>query len=471
MNRPDPTDRSTGGRAVNPGDGEPVAPSFGAALDEVVASVDGLVDSFTAAGYRLYLVGGAVRDLLVATSSDPAADPGVTGRSVTGAELDQFDLDFTTEAVPSEITRLVDRHASAVWTQGERFGTIGAKIGSRLVEITTHRAEAYDASSRKPAVTFGLSIDDDLARRDFTINAIAASLPDGGLVDPFGGRAALAAGVLETPLEPDVSFTDDPLRMLRAARFLARFHLTPAPELVAAATDGAPRLAIVSAERVQAELEKQLTVSRPEPGFGFLDRTGVLDHVVPELSSVAPRDRAEALALVAAPGSPLVRRAGLLLPLGTAGAAGMLRRLRYGRADTTDTTLLLEAAEAVLGGDVTDRLVRTVVDSIGLAGVPEVVQLVDNVRRHRQLPDPNPFQATVARLADGEDLDDLEPPVGGGDLIDELGLEPGPIVGRAMAHLKACRLETGPMTAAEAIAEVQAWLRNEAGDDRVGRRR
>lgn len=428
---------------------EPTAQWLSSSLVDAVASVGDLVDAFTAAGHRLYLVGGAVRDLLVA-----ATDPS------TGVDL--VDLDFTTDAIPDQIVRLVEPHASAVWTQGARFGTIGAKIGARLVEITTHRAEAYDETSRKPAVTFGRSIDDDLARRDFTINAIALSLPDGELVDPFGGRTDLAAGVLRTPLEADVSFTDDPLRMLRAARFIARFHLEPTVELVTAAASGAERLGIVSAERIQAELEKQLAVDEPGPGFVFLGQTGVLDRVIPELSVAGSDQRAEALALAAAPGSPLVRRAGLLLPLQGPDATRVLRRLRYGRADVAETAHLLDAVDLLLDRDVTDGLVRTVVDSIGLDRIPEVIQLSDNIRRHRQLTGPNPFPRTVKRLAAAEDLSDLEPPVSGGDLIAQLDLEPGPIVGEAVSYLKSRRLEAGPMTVAEAIAAAETWLADPA---------
>ena len=434
---------SAGGR-------EPAAPSLISSLSEAMASVGGLVGDFTASGHRLYLVGGAVRDLLVATTGPPSG-------------VDLVDLDFTTDATPDRIVQLVEPHAAAVWTQGARFGTIGAKIGARLVEITTHRAEAYDETSRKPAVTFGQSIDDDLARRDFTINAIALSLPDGELVDPFGGRADLTAGVLRTPLEPSVSFTDDPLRIMRAARFIARFHLQPTTELVAAAASGSERLVIVSAERVQAELEKQLAVDEPGPGFAFLDRTGVLDHVIPELSVVDHAGRAEAIALAAAPGSPLVRRAGLLLPLRGRDAVGVLRGLRYGRVDTTETAHLLDAIDLILDRPMTDGLARTVVHSIGLDRIPDLTRLSGNIRRHRQLAAPDPLSETVDRLGAEEDLSDLEPPVSGGDLIAHLDLEPGPIVGKAVSYLESRRLETGPMTVDEALAAVEAWLADTSG--------
>jgi poly(A) polymerase len=435
------------------------------ALVEVAESVTGLVDAFASAGHRLYLVGGAVRDLLVAerhpspgTTDEAAGDfADLDFTDLDFADPDFTDLDFTTDAVPAEIARLVKPFSSAVWTQGERFGTIGAKVGDRLVEITTHRAEAYDDASRKPVVTFGHSIEDDLARRDFTINAIAVLLPGRELVDPFDGQADLTAGLLRTPLAPEVSFSDDPLRMLRAARFLARFHLRPAAELVAAAEAGAARLAIVSAERVQAELEKQLAITEPGPGLDFLYGTGLLDHVVPELARDAGA-RAEAVALAGAAGSPLVRRAGLLVPIGVADAAAALRRLRYSRAATAETLRLVGTVPETLTAEVGDKTVRVTLDSIGFDHVDELIRLSDNVRRHRQLPGPNPFQLAMDRLAEREDLTDLDPPVSGGDLIAHLGMKPGPAVGDAVAFLKKRRLESGPMTESEALAWVEEWL-------------
>lgn len=425
------------------------------ALAEIAESVVDLVEGFMAADHRLFLVGGAVRDVLVASKRPAAGQAG-------NPDLDFTDLDFTTAAHPEEIIRLVRPHASAVWTQGERFGTIGASIGDLLVEITTHRAESYDDTSRKPVVTFGKTLEADLARRDFTINAVAVSLPECDVVDPFDGQGDLAAGMLRTPLAPEVSFSDDPLRMLRAARFLARFDLDPAEELVRAATDGAGRLTIVSAERVQAELEKQLAVDDPRSAFAFLDETGLLDEVLPELAPVSKPSRGEALALAGSPGSALVRRAGLLLPI-TSSARGALARLRYSRVDSAETLRLLDAVGIALDGPATDRDVRVVVDSIGLDRCADLIQLNENVRRHRRLAGEGPFAEALDRLGDREDLSDLDSPVSGGELIAELGLEAGPLVGRAVAFLKSLRLESGPMTSAEAFARVEAWLPEATG--------
>ncbi len=241
----------------------------------VLAELAPLGERFAAAGHRLYLVGGAVRDLLV------------------GGDAAGGDRDLTTDARPEEVKQLLRGWADAVWTQGERFGTIGARRdrpdGTALtVEITTFRGERYDDDSRKPEVTFADTIEEDLARRDFTINAMALELldDDAVLVDPYGGAADLAAATLRTPLSPEISFDDDPLRMLRAARFIARFGLTPMPELVAAVRHRGDRLAIVSAERIRDELDKLIVVDSPAPGLWFLVDTGLAEHFLPELPAL-----------------------------------------------------------------------------------------------------------------------------------------------------------------------------------------
>src|SRR4051794_34424344 len=213
-----------------------------------LAELQPLTDRFRAAGKRLYLVGGTVRDLLINRATDG-----------------EQDFDVTTDALPAEIKACLQGWADAIWTQGERFGTIGAKKGNRVYEITTHRAEVYHDDSRKPDVTFSTEIDSDLSRRDFTVNAMALELTSDAptLVDPFGGAVDLAAKVLRTPLSPEISFGDDPLRMLRAARFIAGYQLQPLPELVEAVSTMHARLQIVSPERISAELDKLITVDHP----------------------------------------------------------------------------------------------------------------------------------------------------------------------------------------------------------------
>ncbi len=197
------------------------------------------------------------------------------------------DLDLTTDALPAETERLVQGWADDIWTQGERFGTIGLRKGTQVYEITTHRAEVYVPDSRKPEVTFGDDLAVDLSRRDFTINALALRLPDMELFDPFGGLADLAAGRLRTPLDPEISFGDDPLRMLRAARFAARFSLQPDPALTAAVERMHGRLSIVSAERIRDELDKIVMVDVPSVALWFVVRTGLAGEFLPELPGLA----------------------------------------------------------------------------------------------------------------------------------------------------------------------------------------
>jgi poly(A) polymerase len=232
-----------------------------------------LTDKFAAAGKRLYLVGGSVRDAVA----------GRPGGAVAGAP----DIDLTTDALPDEIEDLVGDLASATWSQGKRFGTIGLLIGTRRFEITTHRAEAYQPDSRQPTVSFGDDIEVDLSRRDFTVNAMALRLPDLELFDPYGGLDDIAARRLRTPLDPAVSFGDDPLRMLRAARFIAGYDLQPETELVAAVVEMADRLSIVSAERVRDELDKLLVLAVPQAGLWFMVSTGLAAGFIPELPALA----------------------------------------------------------------------------------------------------------------------------------------------------------------------------------------
>jgi poly(A) polymerase len=229
-----------------------------------------LAERFRAADRTLYLVGGSVRDALFPAGA--AADP---------------DFDLTTDARPDVIERLVRGWADDVWTQGARFGTIGCRRGGQIFEITTHRAEVYVPDSRKPEVTFGDDIEQDLSRRDFTVNALALRLPEMELVDPFDGLGDLAAGRLRTPLDPEVSFADDPLRMLRAARFMARFSLKPDPALESAVEAMHERLSIVSRERIRDELDKIVVLDVPSEALWFVVRTGLAADFLPELPGLA----------------------------------------------------------------------------------------------------------------------------------------------------------------------------------------
>ena len=236
----------------------------------LVSATEELSRRFAGAGRSLYLVGGSVRDALFPAGAEPGGD-----------------VDLTTDARPDETERLVRGWADDVWLQGARFGTVGARKGTQVYEITTHRAEVYVPESRKPEVSFGDNIDVDLSRRDFTINALALRLPDMELIDPFDGLGDLAAGRLRTPLDPEVSFGDDPLRMLRAARFAARFSLEPDAALTTAIERMHGRLSIVSAERIRDELDKMVMVDVPSQALSFVVRTGLAADFLPELPGLA----------------------------------------------------------------------------------------------------------------------------------------------------------------------------------------
>src|SRR6266851_1479677 len=225
-----------------------------------------LADRLAAAGHECYLVGGTVRDAFLGATSP--------------------DVDLATDAPPDEICRVLDGWADQLWLQGQRFGTVGAEKAGVHLEITTYRGDVYRPESRKPTVTFAARIEDDLARRDFTINAMALRLPEPVLIDPHGGAADLAARRLRTPVEPEVSFEADPLRMLRAARFVAAFSLEPVPELVDALEALHHRMSIVSAERIRDELSRLLGVDDPSAGLWLLCETGVSDEFIPELNAM-----------------------------------------------------------------------------------------------------------------------------------------------------------------------------------------
>jgi poly(A) polymerase len=237
-----------------------------AELDRMDSVLGPLGERFAAAGHALALVGGPVRDAML-------------GRL-------QTDLDLTTSAHPGVTEELLTGWADATWDIGRAFGTIGARKGDWVIEITTYRSEAYDSESRKPQVAYGDSLVADLGRRDFTINAMAVSVPGRVFEDPYGGIADLAHRLIRTPGRPEDSFSDDPLRMMRAARFAAQLGFTVAPEVVAAMTGMAERIDIISAERVRDELVKLVCAPYPRLGLALLVETGLADRVLPELPAL-----------------------------------------------------------------------------------------------------------------------------------------------------------------------------------------
>ncbi len=391
-----------------------------------------LAGRFGADGYRVYLVGGIVRDAFLGLPLDTA-----------------FDLDLTTEAQPSAVKSILEDWADTLWTQGERFGTIGARRGNRRVEITTHRTERYQPGSRKPDVVFADAIEADLSRRDFTINAMAVELPDGDLVDPFGGAADLAERRLRTPLDPEATFSDDPLRMLRAARFLAQFELIPEPQLVAAMAAMGDRLSIVADERIRDELDRLLALPDPISGFALMFETGLAERVLG-----VSGDGSSALDRLSRAGQdPITRLALLLADTGTpADAQAALSERRAPTAVSRAVFAVLAAARRAVERPywALPELRRWVVDAGDLVDQSVAVASV--------------LGAASSLAADVEALMEAEPDLCGPPVLDGdeimalLGLEPGPDVGKAVEELRRHRLESGPLTPEEAREHLLGWL-------------
>ncbi len=438
------------------GRANPILPRL---LDPLLAIVGPIADRFDKADHRLYLVGGIVRDLFLA--SQPKNQTGSHGQVTIG---DSHDVDLTTDADPATIRRLASPGADAVWTQGERFGTIGVRLNDHDLEITTHRAETYDPASRKPVVSFGRDLQEDLSRRDFTINAMAIDARDSALIDPFNGIEDLAQGVLRTPLDPEVSFDDDPLRILRAARFIARFNLTATPELVAAATDLAPRLRIVAVERQAVELERLLELPDPSPGFDFLQTTGVIVELVSEFEGLDPGSVSLACRLASVPGSPVARRVGLVWPTRS---IAPLKRLRYSNTDQQTAERIVAALGSALSASGSENRIsfdaptaRRIVASIGVENLPIVGEIARSVSDLDDFIDDDAADrmgVVFDQLRASEDLTDLGSPLSGSEIMAVLGIEPGPEIGRAERFLREHRLDHGPM----AKDEAETLLRSE----------
>ena len=461
---------------------EPTSPPGGATI-EVDPLADELGARFEAAGHQLYLVGGSVRDL-------------VMGR-VQGAEAD---LDFCTDASPPETTRVMRAWADRIYLVGVKFGTVGARQGGRTLEVTTFREEVYDESHRKPAVTFAKDIESDLSRRDFTINAMAVRVPGGAFVDPFGGVRHLAAKTLDTPLEPEISFTDDPLRMLRAARFVSQLDVTPALRVVEAIARMRERLAIVSAERIADELVKLLNGARPSAGLELLVETGLSDEFLPELSALSleqdpvhrhkdvlrhtyaviercepePTGSLRLAALLHDIGKPKTRE---ITPegvtfhhhevVGARMAEARLRELRFPNAVIEDVRTLVELHLRFhgYGEGWSDAAVRRYVRDAGplldmlnqLTRADVTTRNENRAKAFGRLQDD--LEERIARLAEQENLDAMRPPLDGRQVMEHLDLQPGPRVGEALAFLMEHRMERGPIDEAEAFALLDGWAK------------
>jgi poly(A) polymerase len=451
---------------------------------------DELAARFAAAGHRLYLVGGSVRDALLNRA--------------------QTDLDFTTDARPPAVLAVLEGWADAVWETGIAFGTVGARRRGLTVEITTFRADAYDRVSRNPVVAFGETIDDDLVRRDFTVNAMAVELTGGQIdghrrfVDPHGGLAALAAGTLDTPATPEESFADDPLRMLRAARFVSQLGLTPAPRVVAAMTAMAGELARITKERVQVELTKLLLGRHPRRALELLVDTGLCAYVLPEvpamrlaidehmqhkdvythslvvLEQAIERETAgpdlvlRLAALLHDIGKPATRRRepdGRVSfhhheVVGAKLTRKRLRDLRYPKAVVDDVAQLVFLHLRFHGygtGEWTDSAVRRYVTDAGplLDRLHALVRSDCTTRNRRRAAalqrSYDSLEQRIAALRAQEELDAIRPDLDGNAIMTLLGVPPGPLVGRAYKHLLALRMERGPLGPEEAEAELRRW--------------
>jgi poly(A) polymerase len=438
-----------------------------------------LGERFGDAGFELYLVGGVVRDAMLGRTSP--------------------DMDLATSAKPHETTRVLQGWADARYHVGVRFGTVGARKDGRLFEITTFREEVYAEEHRKPSVTFAKDIETDLSRRDFTINAMAVRLPDGAFVDPFGGVKHLAAKILDTPLEPEVAFSDDPLRMLRAARFVSQLEVEPSERVVRAITEMRERLAIVSAERIRAELDKLLVGATPSAGLALIVDTGLSDEFLPELSALQleqdpvhqHKDVLRHTYAVVERCEPdlVLRLAGLLHDIGKPKTRAItpdgvqfhhhevvgarmaetrLKELHYPNAVVEDVRKLVELHLRFHGyGDGwTDSAVRRYVRDAGplldrlnqLTRADCTTRNVSRARKLEQLQDE--LEERIARLAEEENLSALRPPIDGAQVMKHLGIPPGPLVGEALAHLFELRMERGPIPEDEALELLDAWAQD-----------
>jgi poly(A) polymerase len=461
-----------------------------AALLQLDPAVAELGELFGGAGFALALVGGPVRDAVLGRPSP--------------------DLDFTTDARPDDTERLLRLWSHAHWDIGKAYGTIGARRGETTVEVTTYRSERYRPDSRKPEVAFGDSLETDLRRRDFTVNAMAVQLPSLTFVDPHGGLEDLVAGRLRTPGTAEESFTDDPLRMMRAARFAAQLGLRPVIDVAAAMAELADRITIVAAERVRVELEKLILAARPRQGLELMVDSGLADHVLPELSALRlevdehhrHKDVYEhtltvldqAIALEDGAGGP-VPRPDLLLRLaaimhdvgkpatrrfepgggvsfhhhemeGAKLTARRLKALRFDRDTIKQVARLVELHLRFHGyGDAgwTDSAVRRYVTDAGpllerLHRLTRSDCTTRNRRKAERLATAyDDLEDRIAQLAAREELEAVRPDLDGNAIMEILGIQPGRDVGRAWSHLRELRLERGPLSHDDARAELLRW--------------
>ena len=450
-------------------------------------TLDPLGARFADAGHELYLVGGSVRDA-------------VLGRLST-------DLDFTTDARPEQVQELLRGWAEAIWDTGIEFGTISAVRAGRQIEITTFRADSYDRVSRNPQVRFGDRLEDDLVRRDFSMNAMAVKIgADGGqeFIDPLGGMDALLAGVIDTPAAPEDSFNDDPLRMLRGVRFVSQLGFSLSPRVFAATVEMAGQIERITVERIAAELDKLILGEHAVEGVETLCETGLAERIIPEIPGMKlaidehhqHKDvythsltvLAQAMDLEDGDPDLVLRWAAILHDIGkpatrrhepnggvsfhhheVVGAKMVRKRLRalkYPKAVIEDVANLVFLHLRFHGyGDNqwTDSAVRRYVTDAGPL-LPRLHKLVRadcttrNKRRARKLQQNyDNLEQRIARIAEQEDLARVRPDLDGNTIMELLDLPPGPMVGKAWRHLKELRLDRGPMSREEAEEALRQW--------------
>ncbi|MGV3103539.1 CCA tRNA nucleotidyltransferase [Rothia sp. 32237D007AR] len=445
---------------------------------------------FARAGFELALVGGPVRDLFLGQTS--------------------VDLDFTTNASPDETLTVVEGWADATWEIGKEYGTIGIRKGNEMVEITTYRAEKYDPDSRKPVVAFGTDLKEDLFRRDFTINSMALRLPSLELVDPFGGQEDLRRGLICTPGTPQASFSDDPLRMMRAARFASRLDIDLAPEVFEAMVDMADRIQIISAERVRDELVKLICGKAPRRGVDLLVESGLASFVLPEIPalklevdehhhhkdvyqhSLTVMEQAAALETGAdgpVPGPDFILRfAALMHDIGkpatrkfeSNGSVSFLhhdvvgakltkkrmRELRFDNDTIKAVARLVELHMRFYGyGDAgwSDSAVRRYVRDAGallerLHRLTRADVTTRNRRKANRIASAyDDLERRIDELAEQEELNSIRPDLDGEEIMQILGIKPGPQVGQAYKFLLNLRLDEGALGKDEATARLLEW--------------
>jgi len=455
-----------------------------AELLRVSPVADELGRRFADAGFELHLVGGSVRDALLGRLGN--------------------DLDFATSAHPDDTLRLISGWAEATWETGREFGTIGAQRDGLRLEITTFRADSYDGRSRKPVVRYGDSLVDDLVRRDFSINAMAISLPGHHFMDPFGGLDDLARRVIRTPGTPESSFGDDPLRMLRAARFVAQLRFVVAPEVRSAMTRMAGDLSRITAERIRDEFTKLLCGVDPVGGLRLLVDAGLAEVFLPEVpglrlaidehaqhkdvyehtltvvrNAIELEDGGPDFVLrmaalmhdVGKPATKVVGRDGRVSfhhheVVGARLTRNRMRDLHYPKDVVADVAELVALHLRFYGygrGEWTDSAVRRYVTDAGRL-LPRLHKLTrsDVTTRNRRkaaalAADYDALEERITRIAAEEDLARVRPDLDGNAIMELLGLPPGPLVGQAWRHLKELRLERGPLPHDEAVAELMKW--------------